>query len=328
LTAEFAFANFHYSRKAQTAETKQSEVNPSFSSIRCHSFWRNDLLDRLPKVLTETGSDQVLGLCRSAERISQYRPEDANSGVALRLPMLIRALIALWTRHPQVRPFRQLLLAKGLKPHFKASPGVILFGAMRFPSRLSFFTLFLFLLCFRHKPEFSVNKMSQEDAQECFMRLWITAQPAVAGYIRSLIHSADADDVLQETALALFRRFADYDPSRPFVPWALGVAKLQVLGHRRDAARSFVTFDNELLESFTAEWTESCASSDYRVSTLEDCLSELTDRARQILLMRYYKGFTAEEIARRSASNGTAVRMMLQRIRERLRACVKHKLFT
>jgi DNA-directed RNA polymerase specialized sigma24 family protein len=44
--------------------------------------------------------------------------------------------------------------------------------------------------------------------------------------------------------------------------------------------------------------------------------------------MRYYKGFTAEEIARRSASNGTAVRMMLQRIRERLRACVKHKLFT
>ena len=51
-------------------------------------------LDRLPKVLTETGSDQVLDLCRSAERILQYRPEDADSGVALRLRMLIRALIA------------------------------------------------------------------------------------------------------------------------------------------------------------------------------------------------------------------------------------------
>ena len=42
-------------------------------------------LDRFPKVLTETGTDQVLDLCRSAERISQYRPEDADSGVALRL---------------------------------------------------------------------------------------------------------------------------------------------------------------------------------------------------------------------------------------------------
>jgi hypothetical protein len=28
--------------------------------------------------------------------------------------MFIRALIAPWTRHPQARPFRQLLLAKGL----------------------------------------------------------------------------------------------------------------------------------------------------------------------------------------------------------------------
>jgi hypothetical protein len=72
-------------------------------------------IDRLPKVLTETGSDQVLDLCRSAERISQYRPEDAESGVTLRLRMLIRALIAPWTRHPQARPFRQLLLAKGLR---------------------------------------------------------------------------------------------------------------------------------------------------------------------------------------------------------------------
>jgi hypothetical protein len=72
-------------------------------------------LDRLPKVLTETGSDQVLDLCRSAERISQYWPEDADSGVALRLRMLIRALIAPWTRHPQARPFGQLLLAKGLE---------------------------------------------------------------------------------------------------------------------------------------------------------------------------------------------------------------------
>jgi hypothetical protein len=62
-------------------------------------------LDRFPKVLTETGTDQVLDLCRSAERISQYRPEDADSGVALRLRMLIRALIAPWTRHPQAGLF-------------------------------------------------------------------------------------------------------------------------------------------------------------------------------------------------------------------------------
>jgi RNA polymerase sigma-70 factor (ECF subfamily) len=170
--------------------------------------------------------------------------------------------------------------------------------------------------------------MCLEDQQECFMRLWTAAQPAVAGYIRSLIHGTDADDVLQETALALFRRFADYDPARPFVAWALGVAKFQVLGHRRDAARSFVTFDNELLERYTDEWTESCPSSDYRAGALENCFGELTGRGRQTLRMRYYEGFTAEDIARRTASRGAAVRVMLQRIRDSLRACVEHQLST
>jgi RNA polymerase sigma-70 factor (ECF subfamily) len=170
--------------------------------------------------------------------------------------------------------------------------------------------------------------MSQENAQEHFMRLWTAAQPAVAGYIRSLIRGTDADDVLQETALTLFRRFADYDPARPFVAWALGVAKFQVLGHRRDAARSFLTFDSPLLERYTDGWADSCPSSDYRAGALENCFGELTGRARQVLQMRYFEGFTAEEIARRTASSGAAVRMMLQRIRDSLRACVEHQLST
>jgi len=169
--------------------------------------------------------------------------------------------------------------------------------------------------------------MNHEDDQEYFMRLWTAAQPAVAGYIHSLIRDDSAQDVLQETALTLFRRFADYDPSRPFIAWALGVAKFQVLGHRRDAARSFLTFESELLESFTEEWGASCPIDDHRADALNGCLEELTSRARQMLRMRYLEGFTAEEIARRSSTSGAAVRMMLQRIRDRLRACVEHQYY-
>ena len=71
-------------------------------------------LRRFAKSPYRNGIGSGFDLCRYAERISQYRPEDADSGVALRLRMLIRALIAPWTQHPQARPFRQLLLANGL----------------------------------------------------------------------------------------------------------------------------------------------------------------------------------------------------------------------
>lgn len=52
--------------------------------------------------------------------------------------------------------------------------------------------------------------------QERFMRLWTSAQPAVANYVHVLMpdHSA-AKDVLQETALVIFRRFPSMMESAP-----------------------------------------------------------------------------------------------------------------
>jgi len=34
-------------------------------------------------------------------------------------------------------------------------------------------------------------------------------------------NAADADDVLQETNLVLWRKTADFDPAREFMPWAM-----------------------------------------------------------------------------------------------------------
>ena len=83
------------------------------------------------------------------------------------------------------------------------------------------------------------------------MRLWTSAQPAVANYVHALVRDRGAaQDVLQETALVIFRRFADYDGQRPFLAWALGIARFQVLGIQRDAARSRVAFDEHLHRVF------------------------------------------------------------------------------
>jgi RNA polymerase sigma-70 factor (ECF subfamily) len=52
-------------------------------------------------------------------------------------------------------------------------------------------------------------------------------------YIYSLLpHQEDARDALQETSVALYRKFADYDPDKPFLAWAYGFAYLEVLKQR------------------------------------------------------------------------------------------------
>ncbi len=159
------------------------------------------------------------------------------------------------------------------------------------------------------------------------MRLWTAAQPAVSGYVRSLVRNRSmADEVLQETSLVLFRRFDEYDEQRPFVAWALGVARFQVLSLNRDAARSRVAFDTELLVRFTETWGELAPGASDRSLFLQDCIQRLAARARQMVRLRYYDELTAEEIARQIGGTGAAVRVALQRIRQQLRECVERQL--
>jgi len=135
-----------------------------------------------------------------------------------------------------------------------------------------------------------------------------------------------ADEVLQETSLVLFRRVDEYDEQRPFVAWALGVARFQVLSLNRDAARSRVAFDTELLVRFTETWGELAPGASDRSLFLQDCIQRLAARARQMVRLRYYDELTAEEIARQIGGTGAAVRVALQRIRQQLRECVERQL--
>ena len=63
------------------------------------------------------------------------------------------------------------------------------------------------------------------DDHERFMRLFLAHEREIMRLILIYVpQQADACDVLQETAVALWNRFSDYDPGRPFVNWACGFA--------------------------------------------------------------------------------------------------------
>ncbi len=159
------------------------------------------------------------------------------------------------------------------------------------------------------------------------MRLWTIAQPMVANYVHALIRDhATAQDVLQETALVIFRRFAEYDESRPFVGWALGIAKFQVLGQRRDVMRCPVVFDDEVLAGFTENWASLAPTEPDDSELVRQCLGKLAAHARRLVQMRYFDDLNASEIAERLGMASAAVRVALQRVREQLRTCVEQQL--
>lgn len=169
--------------------------------------------------------------------------------------------------------------------------------------------------------------MLNDREQEQFLRHWTTAQPVVANYIHSLVRDhAAAQDAIQETAMVLFRRFPEYDVTRPFLAWALGVARFQVLGLRRDLVRDLLTFDEDLLERFTRSWAEIAPEASDREAALQTCLGRLGGHARRLVRLRYFDDLNAAQIAGREGGTEASVRMALRRIRERLRGCVEREL--
>ena len=169
--------------------------------------------------------------------------------------------------------------------------------------------------------------MLNEQDQERFVRLWTSAQPAVANYVHAVVRDRGiAEDVLQESAMVLFRRLPEYDGERPFIAWALGIARFQVMSARRDEARSLVDFDDEVLAQFTETWAELAPAVSERGVMLQRCMERLAARAGQVVRLRYFEDLNAEEIAQRLGTSGPAVRVTLQRIREQLRACIERRL--
>ena len=90
--------------------------------------------------------------------------------------------------------------------------------------------------------------MNENQKRAEFTHHWLKFEPSVSAYVFASISGFhDAEDVVQRIAQELARRFDEYDASRPFVGWALWIAKSRVNDFYRAQSRTQVVFSDELL---------------------------------------------------------------------------------
>lgn len=165
------------------------------------------------------------------------------------------------------------------------------------------------------------------DPQENLVALITRHQAALHGYILSLLPDrAKADDVLQETNRVLWRKAADYDPSRPFMPWAYRIAHFQVKAACRDAARDRHVFDSDLLDLLAAEDDSDVEGTAALDHALRDCLDQLPADKRELILHRYQPDSTVHDMAALRNLSPGALSVQLHRIRQLLENCVSGRL--
>ena len=82
-----------------------------------------------------------------------------------------------------------------------------------------------------------------------FIERFVGVQSQVFGYIATLLPmQADADDLFQQTSLVLWKKREQYDPSRNFISWALGIAHNEVRNFLRKRHRRGVCLSDALVE--------------------------------------------------------------------------------
>lgn len=160
-----------------------------------------------------------------------------------------------------------------------------------------------------------------------FVQALTGVQSRLYAYICSLLgEAASARDVLQDTNLALWDKARDYDPARPFTPWAYRVAYLQVLAYRKRCTRSRLLFDEQLMSELAEEAARNDDDVDLRLEALGDCLKQLAGSGREMIDHRYLRGESVDRIAARLHKTPNVVAAALYRIRRRLHECIETKL--
>lgn len=141
-------------------------------------------------------------------------------------------------------------------------------------------------------------------------------------------NAADAQEVFQETAVALWKQIEKYDPAQPFTPWACRFAANKAKEHLRKTGRWTGFLDEDVASMLVARREHIAPDLDRRVEPLRACVDELPTKTRGLIQKYYFEQMPIEEIARQVGRSATALYKSLQRTRSALMSCVDDKLST
>jgi RNA polymerase sigma-70 factor (ECF subfamily) len=170
---------------------------------------------------------------------------------------------------------------------------------------------------------------SEQEAlkRERMTRHWLAAERSVRAYIAGAVRSfADREDLLQQVALTVARRFDEYDECRPFLGWVLWLAKSRIVDFYRAQGRQPQHLSEDLLQNFAEVLVHRHDLIPLRQEALEDCLQQLPERSRRLLHLKYQEGHCVDQIAELLQSTPASIRVALFRLREALAGCIQRRM--
>jgi RNA polymerase sigma-70 factor (ECF subfamily) len=136
---------------------------------------------------------------------------------------------------------------------------------------------------------------------------------ALGGHLRAYfarrVGPSAAEDLVQETLIAMHSRRATYEPSQPLTAWVYGIARYKLIDeYRRTRRRASVPLD-EAPELFAADAVESAGAK----RDVEKLLATLPEGKRALVRAIKLDGASVAEAAAASGLSESAVKVTVHR---------------
>lgn len=162
------------------------------------------------------------------------------------------------------------------------------------------------------------------DRTEAFVELLTLHQRRLYGFIYTLVPSqADAEDLLQQTSLILWRKFEEFDLGSDFAAWACRIARFEVLNHLKQKRRSRVVFNDELIARLAEIRNDRATVHSSDRVALTDCVEKLPENDRKLIKLCYGSSSNIKAAAEALRRPAASVYTSLVRVRRALMDCIR-----
>lgn len=163
---------------------------------------------------------------------------------------------------------------------------------------------------------------------EQILRVTLRERIRLIAYISTIVRDRHvAEDLFQDLSVDALSKASTINDEPHLQAWLRTAARYRAIDHLRKLTTRPLSFSPELIAKLDDQWAvvEVDPAKD-SLDALQECLSEMSPRARQLIELHYVDGLKGQAIADKLHRSTNAVYVAMSRMHQALRECVKTRL--
>lgn len=178
------------------------------------------------------------------------------------------------------------------------------------------------------EPEFTGTPDDGNPSElETFIQHLTECQGNLRAYLLAALGNYnDASEVLQQTNLVLWRNARSFRAGAEFMPWAITLAKYEIMSFYRDRSRDRHVFTEEVAAMMLQAAAAEMPNLSERQVALRECLKHLPPTSQEMIKLRYENRTSIVQMAEKLKRTENAVKSALVRVRKSLEQCINRRI--